>query len=218
MRILSAGLICVSLVFSLQAAFAEQCPRAVGIKATKEFVRRREARCFASAKAAESAGYQQFSPSTTPTPGPTATATPAYSNFSGSWGTAAGSPLAVTSDTCQAIGFSAAATRVVSIDVEHDYISGWVVAADNLDANKPFRMWGTGATSSPAAFGVADVNISTESCSAGHNCCANPIVTTTFSFTSVTANSASLAVTDSINCIGLANFPCQRKWGGTVTK
>jgi hypothetical protein len=233
-----AAAICLaaSSLMPLHDGFAQQCPSgclkgrkgslvvppkgAIGIRSSRQFIERQNARAFRRAAEARGAGYTDYVPPTA-TPTPTPTTTPAIPAYQGRYVTDNDALLAATTSTapCNPTVFPQATAVAMELLVFHEADSNLVRAEEPSTYPTPSgtptptppgaRYWG-GANSS--GFSVSDTFPSSDSCT-------NPIRNRTFAFSQIDAESAQVTRTDRVVCQG--NNPvidCEQVWTGSAIR
>jgi len=204
---LSAAMLIFASFATSASAEPLRCRDAViGIKATREYLTRPQKRCFRRIRNAENAGYAVFGTNPTPTPTvtPTPTPTPTPGAFSGTWSVPTPMALQSASTDCATLAITPAASRSFQIQVDHDSAAGIVRGADTSNR----RSWGTAGANS---FTLIDANLWQ-----GSGCGQSPNIESTWTFTDVSGDTASVTQIDTLVCLG--TYTCTMVWSGSASK
>lgn len=190
----------------------------VGIKSSKQFVEKSNAKAFRRASDARAAGYTDYIPPTA-TATPTPTTTPAIPSYQGRYKTSNSELLdmAASVATCNPTVFPQATSVPMDLLVFHDADEAIVRAEEPSTYPTPSgtptptppgaRYWGS---ASESGFTVTDTFASSDACG-------SPIRSRSFAVSSITDSEAEVTRTDRLVCQG--NTPvidCQQVWTGTV--
>jgi hypothetical protein len=229
-------LVCAGLVLEATESTAQTCssgcikgkrrslvvpPRgAVGIRSSRQFIERSDARSFRSSSDARAAGFTDYIPPTA-TPTPTPTTTPAIPSYVGRYTTSDSALLemAASVPTCNPTVFPQATAVSMDLVVFHEADETIVRAEEPSTYPTPA---GTPTPAPPGARywgGIFEGGFLVADTFATQDNCGSPIRNREFAFSEITDTDATVTRTDRLVC--QSNNPvidCQQVWTGTVNR